>query len=146
MSPANLSGSPLIIDASVALKWLVDEPGSKAADDLKSRDLASPALIRIETANVMRTLAGRGSIPRAEALDLFLLLQSAPVTIVDHDDSLESRALEMALDLGHPVYDCLYLALAERMARTLITADKKFLRALRATPFDSIAEFLDDGE
>lgn len=145
MTPPTSSGPPLIVDASVALKWLVDEPGSEAAHDLRHRDLAAPALLRVETANVMRTLAARGAISAPEELDLFRLLQSAPVKIVDHDDALESRALETALDLGHPVYDCIYLSLAERMDRSLITADRKFHRAPQATSFVKRAELLDDG-
>ncbi len=123
------------MDASVALKWLVEEPGSEAALALKGHDLAAPALLRIEAANVLRTLVVRGVADPAQALDLLGLLQTAPVTIVEADDRLEVRALDLALDLGHPVYDCLYLALAERTGRTLVTADGRFLRALRATPY-----------
>ena len=125
--------APLVVDASVAIKWLVEEEGSEAALALKGRDLAAPALLRVEAANVLRTLVARKAAKRDEALELFVLLQSAPVTIVDHDDTLEARALRLALDLGHPVYDCVYLALAERMGRVLVTADNRFFEALRAT-------------
>lgn len=138
MSPSgSLAARPgplLVIDASVALKWLVEEPGSEDALALQGRDLAAPALLRIEAANVLRTLVARQEATRAQAVELLALLQGAPVTIVDPDDALEARALELALDLGHPIYDCVYLALAERMGRTLITADKRFLRALRDGP------------
>lgn len=134
--------APLVIDASVAIKWLVDEDGSEAALGLKSRDLVAPALLRIEAANVLRTLVARGAAKRGEALGL-ALLQDAPVAIVDHDEALEKRALELALDLGHPVYDCVYLALAERMGRTLVTADSRFLGTLRSTAHASRALALD---
>lgn len=135
MSPARTASAGLVIDASVAMKWLVDEDGSEAAFTLKDRDLAAPALLRIEAANVLRTLVARQAATPAEALDLFALLQDAPVTIVDHDEALERRALQLGLELGHPVYDCFYLALAERMNRRLITADNRFLKALRATSY-----------
>ncbi|QFU10375.1 tRNA(fMet)-specific endonuclease VapC [Rhodobacteraceae bacterium THAF1] len=120
----------IVVDASVALKWIIEEDGSAEAARLRSCNMAAPALLRIETANVLRTLAAKGAIDSASAADLFALLQDAPVTIVDADDALEARALELAVRLGHPVYDCVYLALAERTDRTLITADKRFLRAL----------------
>ncbi len=126
-------GAALIVDASVALKWVVQEDGSDAALALRSRDLAAPALLRIETANALRTLAARQAITPNVALELFALLQSAPVTVVDHDDALENRALELAIELGHPVYDCLYLALAERMERALVTADARLQKVVRAT-------------
>lgn len=133
MSLARDRKATLVVDASVALKWLVDEPGSEAALSLQGRDLAAPALLHIEAANVLRTLAARGAATPAQALDLLALLQTAPVTIVDPDDALEARALELALDLGHPVYDCVYLALAERLGRALVTADRRFLKALGTT-------------
>lgn len=138
-------GRPLVVDASVAVKWLVEEPGSVAAHELKGRDLAAPALLRVEVANVLRTLVVRGAANATEAAELFRLLQTAPMLIVDHDDALEMRAMNLALQLGHPVYDCLYLALAERMDRTLITADARFLRALRASPGAVDAIGLEDG-
>ena len=139
MSPIRTTDGPLVIDASVALKWLVEEPGSEAALALQGLDLAAPALLRVEAANVLRTMVVRGDATGGQALDLLRLLQSAPVTIVDSDDSLERRALELAIDLGHPVYDCIYLALAERMGRILVTADTRFLRALVSTSHQSRA-------
>ena len=123
----------LVVDASVALKWVVEEEGSEAALGLRGRDLAAPPLIRVEAANALRTLAARRTIAPAVALDLLGLLQEAPVALIEPDDPLERRALELALELGHPVYDCVYLALAERMGRQLVTADGRLLRAVRAT-------------
>ena len=145
MSLASASGAALVIDASVAIKWVVEEEGSEAALALKSHDLAAPALLRIEAANVLRTLVARQAIASAVALDLFGLLQGAPVTIVEPDDALERRALEIALDLGHPVYDCVYLALALRMGRALITADGRLRRAVRATEHAAHVVALDAG-
>ncbi|WOI57732.1 type II toxin-antitoxin system VapC family toxin [Palleronia sp. LCG004] len=123
----------LVIDASVAIKWLIDEDGSDTALSLRDADLAAPALLRIEVGNVLRTLAARQAIAPAEARDLFAFFQEAPVAIADPDDALERRALDLALDLGHPIYDCVYLALAERMDRRLVTADLRFARALGST-------------
>lgn len=123
----------LVIDTSVAIKWIIDEAGSDKADLLRGADMAAPALLRIEAANVLRTIAARKDVSAQQARELFLLLQTAPVTIVDADDALERRALELALTLRHPVYDCVYLALAERMDRPLITADKRFLRSVADT-------------
>ena len=133
MSPAGAPDAALVVDASVALKWVVEEEESEAALALKGRDLAAPSLLRVEAANALRTLAARRAITPAAALNLLSLLQEAPVTLIEPDDALERRALEIALELGHPVYDCVYLALAERMERPLITADGRLLRAVRAT-------------
>ena len=95
--------------------------------------MVAPALFRIEAGNVLRTISARSEISAEHALDLFAFLQTAPVVIVDHDDELEGRALELALALRHPVYDCVYLALAERTGRRLVTADRRFLHSLTGT-------------
>lgn len=125
------------------MKWLIDEPGSDAAYALRGHDLVAPALLRIEAANVLRTLTAKDAMQAGTAKALFQLLQDAPMDMVDPDDVLEARALELAFELGHPVYDCVYLALAERLERTLITADKKFLKALGARHHGSRAVDLD---
>jgi predicted nucleic acid-binding protein len=49
--------------------------------------------------------------------------------------SLRERAFAMALELGHPVYDCFYLALAERRRTQLVTADSRLLARLKDSPF-----------
>ena len=134
----------LVVDASVAMKWLIDEPGSDAALDLQGHDLMAPTLLRIEAANVFRTLAAKKILDTDAATDLFGLLQQAPMDMADPDDALEGHALELALELNHPVYDCIYLALAERLDRTLITADKKFLKALATSPYRTRVVSLDD--
>lgn len=78
---------------------------------------------------MFRTLTARGGIDADRARALFALLQTAPVLIVDADDALERRALDL---LRHPAHDCLYLALAERTGRVMITADRRFVRRAAA--------------
>lgn len=135
-------GKALVVDASVVLKWIIDETGSDAALALKGHDMVAPAILRLETANVLRTLCQRGAVTQRQARDLFDLLVSAPVTIIDQDTVLETRALDLALELDHPVYDCIYLALAERTGRTLVTADARFARKAAATRYSDMVETL----
>ena len=44
---------------------------------------------------------------------------------------LAARAAEMAEHLDHPVYDCLYLALAEVETDVLLTADSRLARKIK---------------
>jgi predicted nucleic acid-binding protein len=132
----------LVVDASVAIKWLVEEEGSDAADALRVARLVAPSLIRVEVANVLRTMAARGTMVAAEATDLFALFQTAPVNLVEPDDALERRSLELAFALAHPVYDCLYLALAERMGVPMVSGDRRFLHALAGTAFEPLGRAL----
>lgn len=133
-----------VVDTSVAIKWVIEEEGSDTAELLQDADMVAPALFRVEAANVLRTLAVREAISARQALDLYAFLQGSPVTIIDADEALEHRALELALELRHPVYDCVYLAVGERMDRTLVTADRRFLDALASTPYSSRAVGLSD--
>lgn len=126
-------GQGIVIDTSVAIKWIIDEEGSEEALALQGSDMVAPALFRIEAGNVLRTMSVRNQVSEAQAQELFIFLQTAPVVIVDHDKALERRALQLALALQHPIYDCVYLALAERMDRQLVTADRRFVRALSET-------------
>jgi predicted nucleic acid-binding protein len=51
---------------------------------------------------------------------------------------LAGRAAEIACTLEHPVYDCLYLACAEREGQVLITADLRFLRVVADSEWSAL--------
>jgi predicted nucleic acid-binding protein len=123
----------VVVDASVALKWVVDEDGNAAADALLDSDLIAPSLWRLEAANALWRLARRGEITLAEAAEKLAVLEDAPVVTVPLETDL-ARALALAHQLGHPVYDCLYLALAIREDTAVVTADRRFLAALVGVP------------
>ena len=55
---------------------------------------------------------------------------------------LADRALAIALDLRHPVYDCFYLALAEARGSRSVTADDCLLRVCARTPFAKLVRSL----
>lgn len=118
-----------VVDASVAMKWIVDEEDSDKAELFQGAEVVAPALIMIEVGNVLRTLAAKQMLRDECAIDLFLFLQTAPITIIDADEFLERRAMELALALRHPINACVYLVLAVRMDRFLITADLQFIEA-----------------
>ena len=119
----------LVVDASVAVKWLVPEDGSAAAEALRGQDLHAPTLMRIEVGNVLRTLSARGAMDEGKAREALVLLLDAPVTWHEPEPALLRDALDMTLALRHPVYDCLYLALAIGIEAPLLTADRRFHRA-----------------
>jgi predicted nucleic acid-binding protein len=89
-------------------------------------------------------LVARQEIDASDAAELFAFLQTAPVFIVEHDDALERAALELALALRHPVYDCVYVALAQRTKRTLVTVNMRFLLAIRASGITTAVLALDE--
>ena len=99
----------------------------------KSR-LSAPDLIDAECANVLWVKRVRGELSEAEALDRIARLLRAPVDRVPCRE-VAVAALKLSIDLGHPAYDCLYLALAIRNSVPLVTADKRFVVAVARHPY-----------
>ncbi|MEQ8347111.1 MAG: type II toxin-antitoxin system VapC family toxin [Sneathiellaceae bacterium] len=105
--------SLFVIDASVAIKWVIAEDGSDKALSLRReahRSIA-PDLLVAECANILRKKVQRAQISAAEAHLAARLLQAADVEILPARNLLE-QTTRLAVDLGHPACDCLYLALA----------------------------------
>jgi predicted nucleic acid-binding protein len=123
----------LVVDASVAVKWVVEEEGSEAAASLAGGDLAAPTLLLAECANVLWAKARRGELNREEALQRLQALRASPLELFPLE-SLVERALELAYELNHPAYDAFYLALAERLDRSLVTDDRRLHRVTRGHP------------
>jgi predicted nucleic acid-binding protein len=74
--------------------------------------------------------ARRNELAPAEALQRVKALSTAPVEWVPLETLVEA-AVGLALRLGHPVYDCLYLTLAARRGWKLVTADRRFADTVR---------------
>jgi len=122
----------IVVDASVAVKWLLPEAGADAAQQLLDSEdrLLGPALIRVEVAAAIARKSRFGEVdpPVAEtAADLwFHSIADGLITLFPDEVDLP-RGFRLALELRHPVQDCLYLALAERLGIPLFTADRRFV-------------------
>lgn len=123
----------VVIDASVALKWVLDEPGREAADALLEEELIAPSLWLLEAANALWRRTQRGEINGEEARERLSELYNAPVTTCAIEDDLLAAA-DLAHGLAHPVYDCLYLATAIRENTYVVTADSRFHAAVDRSP------------
>lgn len=142
--------SRIVIDASVAIKWVVEEDGTLAALALlKESSLSAPDLLIPECANILWKKVARSELQRDEAIMAARLLQRSDVEIVP-TRSLMEEALELSIDLGHAAYDCIYLVLALENDWRFVTADERLVRKLvqsNDARFDGkvvpISEFLD---
>lgn len=133
----------LIIDASVACKWFFAEDGSAEARALAASDTSfiAPDMILVECANAAWRRVRRGEIPATQARAFLKTLPHWFESLVPAD-RLHEAAFAMACELGHPVYDCLYLALAERDGIRLITADRPFVERVAGSPWKDRIERL----
>ena len=121
----------IVIDASVALKWVFDEPGTEAAITLLAEELVAPELWLAEAATALWRHVRLGEVSVAEAVVRIEELRNAPVASMSVEPYVR-RALQFGTMLDHPVYDCLYLALAEHCDTYVITDDSRFFTAANA--------------
>ena len=124
----------LVVDSSVATKWYVDESGAAAARELiGSRErLVAPTLILTEVANALWRKCRLNEMEWRQARRAVLTL-SAMFQVLEPIEELNAEAFELAEELGHPVYDCLYVVLAKRTDGQLATADRRLIDRFRTT-------------
>lgn len=119
-----------VFDASVVIKWFVDDPLGDAA--IAARRTHGPAvapdLMLMEVANVFRRYVVRGELQSSCAVENLSVIPQV-VELVDHG-GLVSEAFTVACDLNHSMTDCLYAVMARRLGLPLITADLKLAHKL----------------
>jgi predicted nucleic acid-binding protein len=118
----------IVIDASVALKWVVDEPGTEAALAIRTEQLVAPAIWLAEAANALWRHVRLGEASAVEARSRMARLERAPVASLPIEPHI-AQALALAVRGNHPVYDCIYLALAMQRDTQVVTDDRRFAAA-----------------
>jgi predicted nucleic acid-binding protein len=136
----------LVVDASVALKFITEEPKSADARTLLAAPdpLIAPDWMLAECASGLAKKVGANGLSKASAE---AGLAALPQFFFRLHPTLEllGPSLDLSVRLGHALYDCLYLALALREEATLITADLKFEKAARRGGFAAHVHALDGG-
>ena len=118
----------VVVDASVAIKWVVDEDGTQGAlAVLQQFGLLSPDLIFAECANILWKKVRLSEITQDEAIEAASLIRIAKIEVLPVRRLVES-ALRLAIELDHAAYDCVYLALALQNDCPFVTADQRLRR------------------
>ena len=134
----------LVIDASVAVKFVAREPGTNEANALvsSSQVLIAPDWMLVEVIEALRKKVKANELIQADAkagLDVLKQLFER----FDPAAELLSEMQSLAFQLKHPAYDCLYLALALREGVPMITADRKFWNAAKRAELGQHVQLLE---
>jgi predicted nucleic acid-binding protein len=124
--------TPHVVDASVVIKWFVDEVHAESARRLQEDqyELFAPDLLWPECGNILWKKVRRGELTLDEARLIWSSLEQQPISAFQSRLVLE-LALEVAFDTNRTVYDSCYLALAMLIGCQLVTADQKLFNALQ---------------
>lgn len=134
--------SGLVADTSVAIKWFAREEQSDIAEAVLSSGLRihAPEFLWIETANALWKKWRKNQMPGDDVGISVSKLRD----LVDQwhaDADLIEDALALSLELGHPVYDCIFLVLARNLKTQLVTADKRLLTIAPAELVVALADW-----
>lgn len=128
--------SVLIVDASVAAKWFIEEEYGEAALSVirEGNQLHAPDFLLLEMDSIICTWVRRGAITPDEGWDVRNALRQYPIR---HHPciSLLDSAYVIATRTGQTIYDCVYIALSAALKGRMVTADRKLCDALKSGPF-----------
>jgi predicted nucleic acid-binding protein len=118
----------IVVDASLIAAALGDDgmDGRQSRARLSGERLAAPELIDLEVASVWRRLCAAGHLDPERADRALADLDALRLDRVSHRPLLR-RCWELRANVT--VYDAAYIALAEHLGATLLTADQHLANA-----------------
>ncbi len=121
----------VIVDASVAAKWFLEEEFADDARRIFSEDnrLYVPDFFLLEMDSVLCKWTRRGVITDSEGQEVRSDIGKLPIQIYPAG-GLRDFAYDLANLTGCGFYDCLYLALAVLLDGRMATADRRFYNGL----------------
>lgn len=132
----------VVVDASVAIKWVYSEELSLNAIRVRSQyRLVAPELFLAECANILWKKVRRGELADNEAVVSAAILTRAGIEMVPMDDLIVG-ATRLAVELNHPAYDCFYIELCRMRGMPLITADNRLIRKFQQSDRPDLPEMI----
>lgn len=135
----------IIVDANIAIKWVILENHSHTAYQLLAGDyeICAPDFLFVEVVNILWKKCRKKEIPQADVLEIFLLIQSS-ISQVLPVYPLISRIFALSQEIDHPAYDCVYLAAAEHHKTTLYTADRALYDKIKMSKYAHLIAWIED--
>src|SRR5712691_1264976 len=131
--------SDVVVDASLAIKWVLLEQDSDTAAILLDRwtnegkEIIAPALFTYEVTNILHRRVVTNKLTYEEAKKGLTKLFTIPVSLdFSEYENISAGAMEFAHRFDLPAaYDAHYLALAERESCEYWTADTRLWNAVK---------------
>ncbi len=125
-----------VLDSCVGIKWAVVETDTAHARRLRAdhvnsvHELIAPDIFPVEVGHALTRAERQGRISRFQAIVLWWdVMRTVPA--LEPYLPLMPRAIELSSQFRIGVYDCLYVALAEREGCELVTADDRLVKSLQ---------------
>ncbi len=122
-----------VIDANIAIKWVINEVYTDISLRLLDDDrniLLIPDFFFPEITNILWKKVRKGEITLKQAQEMLNELKKVNLQISE-SYPLMSNALNIAVRIQQAVYDCVYLSLAIKNNCQMVTADNRFVNALK---------------
>lgn len=131
----------LVVDCSVAAKWVLPEPGRARALRLFDQwasgevELIAPGILLAEFASLLAKRCRRKELTATQANEAFVFLVRCAPRLYETRPRL-GPAMKLALEHHLSLWDCLYLALAAERDCSVVTADRRLARGGAARHLD----------
>ena len=134
-----------VVDASVAVKWLLPEEHREQARILleEDHDRVAPDLILLEVGNALWKRVRRNQLAPGDAVEAFELFSQLPLQL-EGAATFAPITQRIALHTEQTMYDCLYLAMAVAYECPLVTADAQLFRAIAGGPMKSHIRWIEE--
>lgn len=127
-----------VLDASVVLKWFIEEEDSEKANSLLTAHVKGEIFITIPDlliSEVSNALRYSKDFSQSETLKAIKNLYDLELDIIAQVYDITKATIKLAYKKGITFYDALYISLAQELGFQYITADKKLYRKTKDLSF-----------
>ena len=128
--------SEIVIDASVVVKWFIEEIDSDKARFLRDKfidgkiELTVPSLLYFEVLNALKYSQ---LFDQSELDDAGESLENYGFNVITIKDEIRKHMIKVAVDYEMSIYDASYLGLSIGLGKIYCTADEKIIKKLPST-------------
>lgn len=126
-----------VIDACVAIKWFLPEKNHQKAGAILNQynKMIAPDLFYIEMDAIITKKVRQKLVEQKDAYQIYQEIRNIPFEIVPYS-LLSKMALDLSTALPITQYDACYLSAAIEYNQVVHTADRRFVRGMKGTPFE----------